>query len=276
MVDISRLGGIVTKTITLHPRPGNPPPRLWETPCGMINSIGLANPGLETFIREIVPRIEKLPTNVVVSIGGESEEEFAVLAKALGELGFVKAIEVNLSCPNVSAGGIHFGRDAALVERLLAKLADVTEKPLWPKLSPQTSDVVELGRACERGGASAIVVANTIPAAAIDIETLAPRVATVTGGLSGPAIHPVAVALVYKLWGEVSIPIVGVGGIAEPKDALELMLAGATAVEVGSAIFSNFELPQKITEFIEDYALRHKYSSTSQITGAFARRWKSP
>ena len=268
VLDTSQLGGIVTKTITLEPRDGNPPPRIWETPSGMLNSIGLANPGLEVFIKDIVPLLADLPTEVIISVGGNSEGEFIELVEKLSEIEFVNAIELNLSCPNVKEGGIHFGRNPDTVFSLLKKLREITEKSLLAKLSPQVTDIAELGIAAQDGGADAISLINTLPAMAIDIKTRKPMLGAITGGLSGPAIHPVAVAMVYELSKKIGIPIIGIGGVYRPEDAVELIIAGASAVQIGSGYFADTTLPQRTVSFLDSYISRNGFDNVAQIVGS--------
>ena len=266
--DISQLGGFVAKTITVKPREGNPPPRIWETPCGMLNSIGLTNPGIESFVSDVAPRLSKLSTEIVVSVGGGTEEEFCQLVETVSELDFVSAIELNLSCPNVKKGGIQIGRDSQVVNSLLKQVRKLTAKPLWAKLTPQVTDIVELGLSAQDAGADALVVANTLPAMAIDIHTRKPQLGAKTGGLSGPAIHPVAVALIFKLKPNIAIPIIGVGGIGSPEDAIELMIAGASAVQIGSGYFSDTTLPLRTIEFMKSYIDDKGFDDISQIVGS--------
>ncbi len=266
-IDLSKIGAIVTKTLTASPREGNPPPRIWETECGMINSIGLENPGIDLFIKEIAQQLEDIDTKIVVSIGGENEEEFAELAHKIDSIEHIAAIELNLSCPNVKRGGIQFGQNPRLVEKVVLMVKKSTDKPIWAKLTPQVSDIVEIAKAAEEGGASAVVVGNTIPAMAIDIWSGKPRLGAITGGLSGPAIHPVAVELVFKLHGKIGIPIIGCGGVTKPEDAVELMLAGASAVQIGTATFIDHKLPEKTTNFIANYLEKKSKTKIGQIIG---------
>ncbi len=266
--DIAKIGGIITKTITPNPKDGNLPPRIWETPAGMLNSIGLSNRGIKAFLQDVVPELARIPTGVVVSVGGTSEDEFCDLVELVSDLGFIEAIELNFSCPNVKRGGMHFGRDCDVVSSLLKQLKKISDKPLWAKLSPQVTDIVELGLAVQDGGADAIVITNTLPAMAIDIQTRKPQLGALTGGLSGPAIHSVAVALIYRVAQKVSIPIVGVGGIGRPEDAIELMIAGASAIQIGSGYFSNALLPLEIVNFMEKYLDTNNYESITDIIGS--------
>lgn len=232
--DVSCLGGICTKGLTLHPRRGNPPPRLWETPCGLLNSIGLENPGVETFLREELPRMRDLGTVVIANIWGETPEEYGELAERLSGSG-VDAIELNLSCPNVPGIGLLGGSAKGTAWAVRVARAACGE-PLWVKLPPE-GDVLGAARAAEKEGAEAISAANTFRGLAIDIATGRPVFANTFGGLSGPAIKPLALRLVYELSQAVSIPVIGIGGIASWEDALEFIMAGAHAVQVGTANF---------------------------------------
>ena len=265
--NIGVLGGIVTKTITPRQREGNPPPRICEVPCGMLNSIGLANPGLDAFMKDIAPKLWKLPTAIIVSVAGESEDDFCTLVKTVSQLDFVKAVELNLSCPNVEKGGIHFGRDNHVVSNLMKRLRTITSKKLWAKLSPMVTDIVSLAQSAQDGGADAVVIANTLPAMAIDIYTRKSKIGAITGGLSGAAIHPVTVALIYQLRGKINIPIIGVGGITHPEDAVEMMIAGATAVQIGSGAFPDPMLPKKTLDFLKKYCEKLGINKTSEIVG---------
>jgi len=267
VLDISRLGGIVTKTITPEPRDGNASPRIWETPSGMLNSIGLVNPGIDIFIKDIVPLLADLPTEIVVSVGGNSENEFIELVEKVSAIDFVNAIELNLSCPNVKEGGIHFGRNPDTVFSLLKKLREITKKSLWAKLSPQVTEITELGISASDGGADAISLINTLPAMAIDIYTRKPRLGAITGGLSGPAIHPVAVAMVYELSKGIGIPIIGIGGCYRPEDFVELIIAGASAVQIGSGYFADTNLPQRTVSFLDSYLIENGFANVAEIIG---------
>lgn len=266
--DIDALGGIVTKTITLKPREGNKPPRIWETPGGMLNSIGLANPGVETFINEAIPFLEKVRCARVVSIAGETVSEFERLLSIIAPLEPVDAIEINISCPNVEKGGMSFGTDPAVVSRLFASLRVITKKPLWAKLTPNVTDIVEIAKSAVEAGADALVAINTLIGMDIDIMNFTPRLGNITGGLSGPAIKPVALAKVYALHKALpNVPIIGSGGIVSPGDAISHMLAGATAIQVGSGIFANPLLPLEIIENLELYCLNMDFPRAAYITG---------
>ncbi len=268
LVNLSKLGAVITKTITPSPREGNPPPRIWETPAGMLNSIGLQNPGVARFIEEIVPTIEKLPTEIGVSVGGESVEDFVEIARSLEKFDFIRVLELNLSCPNVKRGGITFGKNPEMVRTVVEKVREVSSKSVWAKLSPQVSDIAEISRAAQLGGADAVCVINTFPAMAIDIWTREPHLGNITGGLSGPAIHPVAVATVFNLAREVDIPIIGIGGIHRPEDAVELLIAGATAVQIGSGYFTDTTLPEKTVNFLVEYLTVQRAEQLQEVIGS--------
>jgi dihydroorotate dehydrogenase (NAD+) catalytic subunit len=251
LVDLDTLGALYTKAVTLVPRVGNPPPRLVETPAGMINSIGLANPGLEAFIREKLPRLRLRRCSVVVNVAGSTEDEYTRViegiesaagpATASGERpsSGVDGYEINVSCPNVQHGGMAFGTDPFQVERLTRSLRARTARPLIIKLSPNVTDIAEIARAAEAGGANALSCINTLVGMAIDTKRLRPCIAMGTGGLSGPAIRPVGVACVWKVSRAVKIPVIGLGGISCADDALQYLLAGARAIQVGTATFTD-------------------------------------
>lgn len=243
LVDLQRLGGIVTKTVTIEPRAGNPPPRIVETPAGMLNAIGLQNVGVERFVAEKLPYLAALEPVVLVSIMGHTVAEFVALAERLNGAAGVDGLELNLSCPNVAYGAGEgarmFAHDAGLTAEVVAAVRAVTRLPVVAKLGPDVADVVAIGRAAEAAGADALAVMNTIPGMVIDLQRRRPALANVTGGLSGPAIRPIAVRLTYQLAGAVGIPIVGAGGIIDHRDALQFLMAGACAVQVGTATFTN-------------------------------------
>ena len=248
--DVSCLGGICTKGLTLRPRQGNPPPRLWETPCGLLNSIGLENPGVEAFLREELPRMRGLGTAVIANVWGETPEEYGELAERLSDSG-VDAIELNLSCPNVPGGRIRGGVPEE-VARIVELCRRVCEKPLWVKLPPE-GDVLGAARAAEQAGADAITAGNTFRALAIDIEKGRPAFAAGIGGLSGPAIKPIALRVVYELSQKLKIPVIGCGGITSWKDAVEFIMAGAHAVQVGTGNFIDPLCIPKLIRGLEDF-----------------------
>ena len=235
-VDISRLGGIVTKTLTPEPWPGNPPPRAAETAAGMLNSIGLQNVGVEAFIREKMPYLRTLDTAIIVNVGGGPLEEFVYVTERLADCEGIDALEINMSCPNVS-GGLDFSTDPRRAAQLIGTLRRVTSLPIIAKLTPNITDITEIATHVEEAGADAISAINTIRGMAIDISTRRPKLGAIMGGLSGPAIKPVAIAAVYQVAKRVRIPVIGIGGISSAEDALEFMIAGATAVQIGTANF---------------------------------------
>ena len=254
------VGAIVTKGISLQPRTGNPTPRMAETPAGMLNSIGLENVGLAGFVREKLPWLMQRRATVVVNFFGETEGEYIELAEALSWHDGVVGLEMNVSCPNIREGGIEFGTDPVCLERLVAAVRGVCKKPLWVKLSPNVSDIAVLAKAAVAGGADALCLINTLRGMVIDIETGRPALGSGMGGLSGPAIRPVAVAMVYQAARSVDVPVVGMGGISSPEDAMQFFLAGAKAVQVGTGCFVDPLLPIKIIRhlssgrsFFEDY-----------------------
>ena len=266
--DINRLGGIITKTVTVQPRMGNPMPRVWETPSGMLNSIGLANPGIDKFLSSELPFLEGLECVRIVSVAGATLDDYAKLVERLDGFDSVDGFEVNVSCPNVKLGGLAFGTDSSTVHGLTKRLRALTDKPLWIKLTPNVTDIVEIGKAAVEGGADALVAINTLIAMDIDINSRKPRLGNITGGLSGPSIRPVALAKIFALHREMpDVPIIGVGGIGEPADAIAHLIAGATAVEIGSGQFPRPLLPLEVLEGIIDYCEVYGYTRTSDLIG---------
>jgi dihydroorotate dehydrogenase (NAD+) catalytic subunit len=253
IMDISRLGGISVKGISLQPRQGNPPPRVCETPAGMLNSIGLANIGYDAFVEGMMPMLRDLGATVIVNIYGTSPEEFAELARRFDAVPGVAALEVNISCPNVKAGGIHFGVRPEPAAEVTRAVREATRLPVIVKLSPEAFDLPSVAAAVAGAGADVISMINTFRGMSIDVETRRPRLGGVMGGLSGPAIRPLAVRLIYEVHRAVSIPIIGIGGVTCLRDALELMLAGASAIQVGTASFSNPTVAVEIVEEMEKY-----------------------
>lgn len=248
--DLSRVGGLVSKTVTLAPRPGNPPPRILETPAGMLNSIGLENKGVDHFIPESLPKMKQLAGErgrVIVNIGGESVDEFVELAERFSAAG-VDALEVNLSCPNVQEGRLFFSTEPRLCEQAIAKVKRVTRVPVFAKLSPNVTDVVPIAKAAEAGGADGLTAINTLIGMAIDWRARRPVLGRGIGGLSGPAIRPVAVRMVYEICRNVQIPVIGVGGIQTASDVLEFVCAGAAAVQVGTSQFADPALMVRIVD----------------------------
>lgn len=255
--DLMRLGAIVVKGLSLKPRQGNPPPRIAETPCGMLNAIGLQNVGVDNFIKEKLPFLRKIKTPVIANIFGETIEEYSEVAKRLEHAGGVSALEINISCPNVKKGGMVFGTDPSEAHRVVSAIRGATNLPLITKLSPNVTDIKVMARAVVDAGSDAISLINTITGMAVDVEKRRPRLATITGGLSGPAIRPIAVRMVWEVYNAVKAPIIGMGGIMTADDALEFIIAGATAVQVGTANFVDPDAAVKIVDGIGAYLKRH-------------------
>lgn len=260
-------GGIAVKGITPEPRAGNPAPRLTETPAGVLNAVGLENPGLEEFLKSYLLRLRNLPTAVIVNISGFSVEDYALLARSLGREAGIAALEVNISCPNVRHGGLQFGTDARSAQEVVAAVRRETDLPVIAKLSPNVTDIRELARAVERGGADIISLINTLLGMSIDVEQRRPVLGNLFGGLSGPAIRPVAVRMVWEVYQAVALPIIGMGGITGWQDAVEFLLAGASAVSIGSGNFVNPRVPLQVLEGLEGYCRRQGFSSVQELTG---------
>jgi len=271
LFDIQKLGAIVCKGTTLQPKEGNPQPRLAETDCGLLNSIGLQNIGVKALVNEKTPIWATWRVPVIVNIAGETVDEYAQIAGALDGVPGISAIEVNISCPNVKAGGMEFGARAESAARVTAAVKSATSLPLIVKLTPNTGEIVSIAQAVAGAGADALCLINTVKGMAIDIHRRKPMLGNRTGGLSGPAVKPVALAMVYEVSGEVDLPIVGCGGIASGNDAIEFILAGASAVQVGTAGFANPRAPFDVLEGIQQFMDREGISSLSELVGA-ARR----
>lgn len=265
--DVSKLGAILLKGTTLKNRDGNPYPRMAETPSGMLNAVGLQNKGVDYFTKNIYPRIEHLGTPLIANVNGSTVEEYIELTEKIDELENIAAVELNISCPNVKEGGMAFGISCPSAEAVTREVRKVCTKPLIVKLSPNVTDITEIARAVEGQGADSVSLVNTFLGMAIDAEKRVPLLSTVTGGLSGPAIKPIALRMVWQVYNAVKIPVIGMGGIMNTADAIEFMLAGATAFQVGTAIFKDPFIPLKIIEGIEDYLKRHKLNSVSEIIG---------
>jgi dihydroorotate dehydrogenase (NAD+) catalytic subunit len=265
-LDLNRLGAVVVKTITRLPRPGNPAPRIVETPAGMLNAIGLQNVGIDAFIREKLPFLRTLTPPLIVNVAGESVEDFRELTKRIGDQEGVAGIELNVSCPNV-AGGLDFSTDAKLTHQVVKAAREATRLPIIPKLSPNVTDIGTIARAAEDAGADGLSLINTLVGMAIDVRTRRPKIANVTGGLSGPAIRPVAVRMVWQAAQAVRLPILGMGGIATGEDAVEFLLAGATAVAVGTASFIDPTSVVKVIEGLRDYCAAKGISEVRQLMG---------
>lgn len=250
-VDLNKIGGVIVKGISLRPIAGNPPPRIWETPSGMLNAIGLENPGVETFIREKLPYLRRFDTAVIVNIFGYSIEDYLAVVEILESEVGISALEVNISCPNVKAGGMVFGTDLNQTYRLLSEIRKKTRLPIIAKLSPNVADITAFAKAAADAGCDGLSLINTLLGMAIDVRCRRPRLANCTGGLSGPAIRPVAVRMVWQAARAVRLPIIGMGGIMTGEDAMEFILAGATAVAVGTANFVNPRATIEVIEGIE-------------------------
>lgn len=267
-VDLSRLGAVVTKGVANVPWPGNPTPRIAEIRGGMMNAIGLQNPGVDTFCERDLPFLEKYDTKVIVNVCGRTTEDYCEVAERLGDEKRVDMLEINISCPNVKHGGIAFGQNPASVEEITREIKRYAKQPVIMKLSPNVTDITEMARAAQSGGADAISMINTLTGMKIDVERGTFAIANKTGGVSGPAVHPIAVRMVYETAQAVSIPIIGMGGIASAEDALEFILAGATAVAVGTANFRNPMTTIEVLDGIGDYMTRHKVEKLTDLVGA--------
>ena len=266
-VDLNRLGGVIVKGISLKAIKGNPPPRIWETPSGMLNAIGLENPGVEVFLNEKMPYLRKFDTAVIVNMFGYSLEEYVAVAEQLDGVKGIAGIEVNISCPNVKAGGMAFGTDLRATFELLSAVRKATRLPLIAKLSPNVTDVTAFAKAAADAGCDGLSLINTLLGMAIDVRCKKPRLANCTGGLSGPAIRPVAVRMVWQVARSVSLPIIGMGGIVTGEDAIEFMLAGATAVAVGTANFINPRATLDVLDGIKGYMHEQKLGDLREIIG---------
>jgi dihydroorotate dehydrogenase (NAD+) catalytic subunit len=271
------LGAIVTKGLSLEPRKGNPPPRLAETPSGMLNAIGLENVGLKTFIREKMPFLRKARCPVLVNIFGATAEEYREMARKLAEVEGVAGLEVNISCPNIKAGGAIFASEAKSVHQVVSKVRRATSSFVMVKLSPNVADIVKIARAAEEAGADAVSLINTLTGLAIDVRTRTPVLGNITGGLSGPAIKPIGLRMVWQVAQCLRIPVVGMGGIVSAEDALEYMIAGATAIQVGSAHFIDARAGLKIIDGIQHYLRVNDIPNLADLIGSLkARRDSGP
>lgn len=267
-VDLSRLGGILVKGTTLHPRQGNPYPRMAETPSGMLNAVGLQNKGVDYFCKNIYPNIKDIDTNIIVNVSGSMIEDYITTAERINELEHIPAIELNISCPNVKEGGMAFGVTCAGASAVVKAVREVYDKTLIVKLSPNVTDITEIARAVEAEGADAVSMINTLLGMAIDAERRRPILSTITGGLSGPAVKPIALRMVWQTAKAIQVPIIGMGGISNTSDAIEFILAGASAIQVGTYNFVDPSATTKIVEGIEDYMRRHQISDIKELIGA--------
>lgn len=267
-LDIDALGGIIVKGTTLEPREGNAYPRMAETPSGMLNAVGLQNKGVDVFIKDIYPAIKHYNTNIVVNVSGSTIEDYVAVVEKLNDLEKIPAIELNISCPNVKTGGMAFGTSCASASEITAAVRKAYEKTLIVKLSPNVTNIAEIAMSVEASGADSVSLINTLLGMAIDAETQKPVLSTITGGLSGPCVKPVALRMVWQVAKAVKIPVIGLGGIMNETDAVEFLLAGATAVQVGTANFIDPAVCVRIVAGINDYCDRHKISSVKELIGA--------
>lgn len=266
-IDLNRLGGILVKGTTLNPRQGNPYPRMAETPSGMLNAVGLQNPGVDAFISDIYPKIKHLDTAIIVNVSGASPEDYAEVCRRLQPLEKVAAVEVNISCPNVKQGGMAFGTTCEGAQTITRAVREAYNGTVIVKLSPNVTNVAEIAVAVEEAGADALSLTNTFLGMAIDVERMRPLLSTVTGGLSGPCIRPIAVRMVWQVAKAVKVPIIGLGGIMNGRDALEFIMAGARAVQIGTANFVDPCVTVKVIEEIENFCSRHGVKDINELVG---------
>lgn len=268
IVDLNRLGGIIVKGTTLNPREGNDYPRMAETPAGMLNAVGLQNKGVDHFVEHIYPTIKDYKTEIIVNVSGACISDYVAVAEKLSSLDKINAIEVNISCPNVKQGGMAFGTTCEGAAEVTREIRKVYGKTLIVKLSPNVTDIVSIAKAVEAEGADSVSLINTLLGMAIDVERKKPILSTITGGLSGPAVRPVAVRMVWQVAKAVNIPVIGLGGITNGRDALEFLLAGATAVQVGTYNFVNPNVTMEIIDYMQEYCVRHGIQNISELIGA--------
>ncbi len=266
-LDLSRLGGFCTKGLSLHPLAGNPPGRIMETPAGMLNAIGLENVGVDCFLAEKLPLLRGFDTHIVANVFGKSVEEFVQIARKLEPHDRVSALELNISCPNISEGGIHFGHDPRMTFKVVEAVRHASSKPLWVKLSPNVTDITLTARASQEAGADAVSLVNTFIGMSIDVYRRRPNLSNQTGGLSGPAIRPLAVRMVHQVARSISIPVVGIGGIACARDALEFLIAGARAIQIGTANFFDPQVSIKVIEGLREHCQTEGIADINQIIG---------
>ena len=267
-MDISRLGAIIVKGTTLNPRQGNPSPRMAETPSGMLNAVGLQNKGVDYFVDNIYPEVRKIQTAIIVNVSGSCIDDYVQTASIINTLDDIPAIELNISCPNVKQGGMAFGVKPESAAQVVSAVRKVYNKTLIVKLSPNVTDITEIARAVEGAGADSVSLINTMLGMAIDAEKRRPILSTITGGMSGPAVKPVALRMVWQTAKAVKIPVIGLGGICSATDAVEFLLAGASAVQIGTANFIDPSISEKVIDGIEDYLQRHGFNSVQDIIGA--------
>ena len=267
-IDLSLLGGVVVKGTTLKHREGNPYPRMAETPSGMLNAVGLQNKGVDNFINNIYPRIKDIGTNFIVNVNGSTIEDYVAVTEKINELDKIPAIELNISCPNVKEGGMAFGVSCPSAEAVVKAVRKVYSKTLIVKLSPNVTSITEIAKAVEGQGADSVSLINTLLGMAVNAETRRPVLSTITGGLSGPAVKPVALRMVWQVYNAVKIPEVGMGGIMNATDAIEFIIAGASAVQVGTALFIDPTIPVQIVDGISAYLEKHKLQSVNELIGS--------
>ena len=270
-IDLNRLGGFIVKGTTLNHREGNPYPRMVETPSGMLNAVGLQNKGIDYFIEHIYPRLQAYDTNPIVNVSGASVDDYVKVCEKLNDLDGIKAIEINISCPNVKQGGMAFGTTCSGAQSVVREVRKAYDKTMIVKLSPNVTDITEIARAVEDCGADAVSLTNTFLGMAIDVERMKPYLSTITGGLSGACIRPIAVRMVWQVANAVKIPVVGLGGIMNGRDAVEFMLAGATAVQIGTANFIDPTTTVKVIDYIADFLKRHNMSTAKELIGAMQK-----
>lgn len=268
LVNLNSLGGIIVKGTTLNPREGNDYPRMAETPSGMLNAVGLQNKGVDYFINNIYPTISNYDTEIIVNVSGATVSDYVAVAERISELDKINAIEVNISCPNVKQGGMAFGTTTEGASEITSAIRNVYRKTLIVKLSPNVTDIVSIAKAVEDSGADSVSLINTLLGMAIDVERQKPVLSTITGGLSGPAVRPVAVRMVWQVAKAVKIPVIGLGGIASGRDAMEFILAGASAVQVGTANFIYPNITLEIINYIKEYCARHNVKNITELIGA--------
>jgi len=267
-MDLSRIGGIIVKGTTLRERQGNPYPRMAETPSGMLNAVGLQNKGIEYFVNHIYPTIKDFDTNVMINLSGSTIEDYIKTAEIINKLEKIPGIELNISCPNIKEGGMAFGVSCMAAAQVVSEVRKVYDKELMVKLSPNVTDIAEIARAVEGAGADSISLINTLLGMAVDTKTRRPILSTITGGLSGPAVKPIALRMVWQVANAVKVPVIGLGGIMNATDAIEFMLAGATAIQVGTANFIDPTISVKIVDGIDDYLNKNGYASVADVIGA--------
>ena len=267
-MDINRLGAIIVKGTTLNPRQGNPYPRMAETPQGMLNAVGLQNKGVDYFVDHIYPEVRKIRTAIIVNVSGSCIDDYVQTASIINTLDDIPAIELNISCPNVKQGGMAFGVNPDSAAQVVSAVRKAYDKTLIVKLSPNVTDITEIARAVEGAGADSVSLINTMLGMAIDAEKRRPILSTITGGMSGPAVKPVALRMVWQTAKAVKIPVIGLGGICSATDAVEFLLAGASAVQIGTANFIDPSISEKVVDGIEEYLQRHGFSSVQEIIGA--------